>query len=239
MKPRRRPFHLRDSTLDDLPQLIWTLERLHPKKRPPQLEARVRVRPNRGADSVSAGKFLRFGIKPPEHTARVKRLNGVHEGENLQQVGQVPAPFPQPVEWMRNADKCPLPAQSADRFLRRKPGGNLLGHIRGENFPARRHNLLADDDPFGIYLLRFERARDGVVVGDDDAVNALFARGPHKVRGRRERVLRCAGVAVKFDGNSVGQSVIRYLTGLFSAVYTGFTGYAKKFDLGGGKENAP
>lgn len=46
-------------------------------------------------------------------------------------------------------------------------------------------------------------------------------------------------MAVKFDGNSVGQSVIRYLTGLFSAVYTAFTGYAKRIYPGGGKENAP
>lgn len=83
MEPKWGRFHARDSTREDLPQLIWTLERLHPKERPSQLKRRVRVRPNRGADSVSAGKFPRLSVELPQYTARVKRLDGVHERENL------------------------------------------------------------------------------------------------------------------------------------------------------------
>lgn len=90
---------------------------------------------------------------------------------------------------MRNADKRPLPPQPTDRLGWRKPRGNLLGYVRGEDFPARRHDLLAHDDPLGVESVRFERARDRVVVRHDDAVNALRPRGRHQVRGTRERIL--------------------------------------------------
>jgi len=199
MEPGRGPPHARDSPPDDRPQLLRTFKRLHQKERPAQLEPRVRVRPDRAGDPISTGEFPRLGVEPSHHAPRIEHLDGVHEWKDFHQIGQLPAPLPQPVERVRHANKRPLPPQPTDGLLRRKPRGNLLGHVRGQNFPARRHDLLAHNDPRRVQLLRFPRPRDRVVVRDDDAVNPLAAGRGNQVRGREEGVAGGGGVGVEVD----------------------------------------
>ena len=238
MEPRRGPSHIRDSALDDRPQLIRTFERLHQKEASPQLKRRVRVRPNRAGDSVSMGKLPRLGVESRQHTARVEHLDGIHQRENLLQIGQIPAPLPQPVEWMRYTDKRVLSPQPTNRLLRRKPRGNLLSHIRGQNFPARRHDLLAHDDPLWVNSLRLECTSNRIVVRDHDAVNPLPSRRGHQIRGTEEGVLRGEGVGVEFYtklGGYLWHSLLD--KGVFASIYC-FYGLRKhKSSFAGGGEN--
>jgi len=200
MEPGRGPSHLRNAARDDRSHLIRTLERLHPKEASPQLEGRVRVRPDRAGDPVSTGKFPRLDVEASQHATGVEHLDGVHEWQDVHQIGLVPAPRAEPVERMRHADERPLSPQPTDRLLRRKPRGNLLGHVRGQDFAARRHDLLPHNDPLRVQSLRRPRPRDGVVVCDDDAVNPLTARRRNQVRGTEEGILGGEGVGVEFEG---------------------------------------
>ena len=200
MEPGRGPSHLRNAARDDRSHLIRTLERLHPKEASPQLEGRVRVRPDRAGDPVSTGKFPRLDVEASQHATGVEHLDGVHEWQDVHQIGLVPAPRAEPVERMRHADERPLSPQPTDRLLRRKPRGNLLGHVRGQDFAARRHNLLAHNDPLRVQSLRRPRPRDGVVIRHNDAVNPLAPRRGYQVRGTEEGILGGEGVGVEFEG---------------------------------------
>lgn len=226
MHPGRRPFHPRASAPDDRPQLVRTFERLDFEERPPQLERRVRVRPDRARDSVSTRELLRFGVEARKHAARVERFDGVHEREDLRQILPRPASLAEPVERMRYADERVLLPQAADRLPRRKPRRDLLRHVRGQDLPARRHDLLADDDPPGVETFRFQRAGDGVVIGHHDAVDSLPPRRRDQVRGAEEGVFGGGGVGVELYRK---ERFLRHnsLTKGFWGVYTAFTGYAK------------
>lgn len=120
------------------------------------------------------------------------------------------------IEGMRDTNEGALLFQTAERFPRRQPGWDFFGEERGEDFAFCGHNFLADDDPFGGKLLRFQRAGDAVMVGDDDAVDSLAAAGSDQVSGADKGVFGINRVAVKFgaevhglilalDGESVKQ----------------------------------
>lgn len=200
MDPRRRQPRFGDAPADDFPHLLRTLELLQQKEASPQLERRVRVRPNRPSDIMLFGKFLRVPIEFRLHAPRVEHLDGIHLRQDFEQIFLLPRAISQPVEGMRHADERPLLLQPLDRLLRGQKRRDFLGHERSKELPSRGHDLLAHDDQFQVQSLSRQRPSDRIVIGDHHPVDPLVAARLDKFTWRCERILRKNGVTVKFDG---------------------------------------
>src|SRR5262249_29644122 len=120
----------------------------------------------------------------------------------------LPTAFAQFVKWMRYTDECALILESLNRLARRKMRRNLLGHKSRKDFSTRCHNLLAHNDQFRVQGLSQLRACNGVMVGDDEAINPSAARGVYQILRAREGIFGSVGMAVKFNGKSHSKNVI-------------------------------
>jgi hypothetical protein len=123
------------------------------------------------------------------YATRVVRFYRIDERGDVQQIGEPPAPFPMSVKRMGDTYERILRAQALDRLVRRESRRDLLGHKSGQEFAAGGHDLLADDDPPGIDLLRLRGAAYRIVIGDHHAVDILADRTTHKVAGGKQAVL--------------------------------------------------
>jgi hypothetical protein len=83
-----------------------------------------------------------------------------------------------------------------------KPGRNLLADERGQDFTARCHDFLADNDELRVDCRCRHRAGDRVVIGHDQSIQPLGSGSPNKRIRTGERVTRIQRVAVEFDGDS-------------------------------------
>jgi len=105
---------------------------------------------------------------------------------------------------MGDADEGPLVPQALDGLLRGESGRYLCCDEGGQDLTAGGHDLLADDDQFGVESMGGEGSGEGVVVGDDDPVQIAAAGEADEVRGGGEGIFGGGGVGVEVNGYEHG-----------------------------------
>ncbi len=97
---------------------------------------------------------------------------------------------------MRDADKGALVAQTAEGLLRREALRYQLLHEKGQQLSLGGHNFFTDNDQVWGQSLQFQRARDRVVIGDRQLVDAQGHAGLDDLFRPEQRVLGVIGVGV-------------------------------------------
>lgn len=188
---------------DHLPQPVGTGElRCHQTGRP-HLERGVGVRSHRAGQVVLTGKLSRPAVLCQSQATGIEDFDGIHEGSNFEQIVPFPGSVAPAVEGMGDADKRSLLAQATDGLVGREAGGDFFGHEGSQDFAAGGHNLFANDDQFRVESVSGEGTGDGVVVGDNDPVQAAAAGGANQGFGRSQRVFRGRCVGMKVYANHV------------------------------------
>jgi len=175
MDPERWELSLQFSFPYNIPQLIWTFKLRQRQSGCTQLKGGVRVRSCGTGKAVQAREFCCAMITTGDHTTSIKYLYCIHPRGNLQQVLQIPCPASPMIKRMRDADERTLVTKTLDRFLRRESRRDFFGHIGGQDFAARGHNLLANDNQLGVKLVRSWLPEDSVVVSDNQPIQSAVA----------------------------------------------------------------
>ena len=198
MDPERRHAPNDLSLADDRPQPIRALELRQQHTGSPHLEGGVRIRACGAGETMLAGKFRRQTVRPRSHAAGIENFDGIHQRDDFQKIIQFPMTRTPRVEWVRHADERALAAQTFDGFSGREARRHFLGHVSSQEFAARGHDLLAEDDALGVELLGGYGSSDGVVVGDDEAGEAA-AGGRDEGLGGSEGICGGGGVGVEVE----------------------------------------
>ena len=135
-----------------------------------------------GAQQVMLlGEEYGFQVVLREKTAGIIHLNSVDARQDGGEVIQTPMTLAQPIERVRNRDESPLGMQQVDGLLSGQPGGDFFFHEETEQLALSSHDLFTNYEPVGSKLHGFEGTGDGVVVGDDQFLEALTIAGAQQV----------------------------------------------------------
>lgn len=170
-----------DAYLQGGTQLPGIRELGHEHDRTTEFPSRVGVGSNRPSQTVLPGEVAGCLIVSSGHAAGIENLDGVDVWSDLNQLGRLPGAFSPPVERMGDADESTLCAKLVDGLPGREPGCDPGAEEHPEKLSTSCHDLLADNHPVRIKLPASQGAFDCVVIGYDNAIDALPGTGRNEV----------------------------------------------------------
>ena len=175
------------------------IERRHQHSGLTQFSRRVRVTSSEHELAMFLGDSPRAIVIGRPHTPRVEHFQRVHQVHDGQQPPSPHRLAAQAVAGMAHAHHAPLPSHACNRLAHGQARRNKFFQEKSNDLTAVRLDLFADDDELGRDLLCGQGARDGIVIGDGDTVNALASARGHELRRPNQAIRGITRVRVKLD----------------------------------------
>src|SRR5688572_101943 len=148
----------------------------------------MRVRTDRPSNVVLLSELARLEVESRKHAARVIDFDCIHMRQDCKQILLLPATRTPPVKWMRHTNERALVLEPLNGFSRRKPSWNLFPYERSKDLPPRGRDFLPYNDQFRVKCMSRPRARNRIVIGDNNPVDPFTAAYIYQITWASEAV---------------------------------------------------